>query len=133
MRSFGLVMLVSRCLACTGSRQVVVGRRGSTWVDVARAARWWSSWPVVSSSAAILAAPLHAPSARGTMCRGMILMKFGGTSVGSSKTIETVYELVRAALPRQPVVVVSAHSGVTDMLFELAQGAPLGKTDITHV
>ena len=63
----------------------------------------------------------------------MILMKFGGTSVGTAKTIETVFTLVQQALPRQPVVVVSAHSGVTDMLFDLAQRAPRGQTDIAAI
>ena len=60
-------------------------------------------------------------------------MKFGGTSVGSAKTIDTVCSLVRQALPRRPVVVVSAHSGVTDLLFDLAQRAIRGNTDLTHV
>ena len=63
----------------------------------------------------------------------MLVMKFGGTSVGTAKTIDTVHTLVRQALPRRPVVVVSAHSGVTDMLFDLAQRAMRGSTDITHV
>ncbi|HVY63053.1 MAG TPA: aspartate kinase, partial [Planctomycetota bacterium] len=37
--------------------------------------------------------------------------------------IRTVIELARAALPRRPVVVVSAHSGVTNLLFDLARRA----------
>ena len=53
----------------------------------------------------------------------MIVMKFGGTSVGDAERIRTVIELTRAALPRRPVVVVSAHSGVTNLLFELARRA----------
>jgi aspartate kinase len=63
----------------------------------------------------------------------MLVMKFGGTSVGTAKTIDTVFTLVQKALPRRPVVVVSAHSGVTDMLFDLAQRATRGSTDTAHV
>lgn len=63
----------------------------------------------------------------------MLVMKFGGTSVGTAKTIDTVHTLVRQALPRRPVVVVSAHSGVTDMLFDLAQRATRGNTELAHV
>ncbi|OHB76873.1 MAG: hypothetical protein A2Z34_02860, partial [Planctomycetes bacterium RBG_16_59_8] len=53
----------------------------------------------------------------------MIVMKFGGTSVGDAKQIRVVEQLVRAALPRKPVVVVSAHRGVTDKLIRLAREA----------
>jgi aspartate kinase len=53
----------------------------------------------------------------------MIVMKFGGTSVGDPERIRTVIELARGALRRRPVVVVSAHSGVTNLLFDLARRA----------
>ncbi|HTE22388.1 MAG TPA: aspartate kinase [Candidatus Limnocylindria bacterium] len=46
----------------------------------------------------------------------MIVMKFGGTSVGSAEQITTVCELVRARQDQQPVVVVSAVGGTTDLL-----------------
>lgn len=52
--------------------------------------------------------------------RGMvavIVMKFGGTSVGSAESIRQVVEIVKASQSRNPVVVVSAFSGVTDMLL----------------
>jgi aspartokinase len=42
-------------------------------------------------------------------------MKFGGTSVGSAERIRGVAARVRERLDRQPVVVVSALSGVTDL------------------
>ncbi|HEV7501755.1 MAG TPA: bifunctional aspartate kinase/homoserine dehydrogenase I, partial [Vicinamibacteria bacterium] len=43
-------------------------------------------------------------------------MKFGGTSVGSADRIRSLGERVRENLARRPVVVVSALSGVTDLL-----------------
>ncbi|MSR48366.1 MAG: aspartate kinase, partial [Planctomycetes bacterium] len=61
----------------------------------------------------------------------MIVMKFGGTSVGDAAHIRRVVELVRARLPDRPCVVVSAHSGVTDALLDLAHKAVAGKHDVT--
>jgi aspartate kinase len=43
-------------------------------------------------------------------------MKFGGTSVADAARIRAAAEIVRGRLPRQPVVVVSALAGVTDLL-----------------
>jgi aspartate kinase len=51
----------------------------------------------------------------------MIVMKFGGTSVGSAERIKALGELVRARLAKRPVVVVSALSGVTDLLIKGAR------------
>jgi aspartate kinase len=53
----------------------------------------------------------------------MIVMKFGGTSVGSAERIREVYRLVTERLPRDPVVVVSAVGGVTDLLIAAAKKA----------
>jgi len=53
----------------------------------------------------------------------MIVMKFGGTSVGSADAIERVVEIVRSRLPREPVVVSSATAKTTDELVSLAQAA----------
>ncbi len=53
----------------------------------------------------------------------MIVMKFGGTSVGSPERIRGLAERVRERLPRKPVVVVSAFSGVTDQLIRGARMA----------
>lgn len=52
----------------------------------------------------------------------MIVMKFGGTSVGSPERIRGLAARVREALGRRPLVVVSAFAGVTD---ELVRGARL--------
>jgi aspartate-semialdehyde dehydrogenase len=51
----------------------------------------------------------------------MIVMKFGGTSVGSPERIRGVAARVRERLDRRPVVVVSALSGVTDLLIRGAR------------
>jgi len=60
----------------------------------------------------------------------MIVMKFGGTSVGSGESILRVREIVRARASRRPVVVVSAHSGITDALLRVARAAPQGDPDV---
>lgn len=49
----------------------------------------------------------------------MIIMKFGGTSVGDAKAIHQVVLAVTAARSESPVVVVSALSKVTDTLLAL--------------
>ena len=59
----------------------------------------------------------------------MIVMKFGGTSVGDAERIRQVVEIVRGRLARRPVVVVSAQSGVTNTLIELAGAAVAGVAD----
>ncbi|MBI4578586.1 MAG: aspartate kinase [Planctomycetes bacterium] len=60
----------------------------------------------------------------------MLVLKFGGTSVGDAERIRTVADLVRQALPKRPVVVASAHKGVTDMLFRMGQEALHGKINL---
>jgi aspartate kinase len=72
----------------------------------------------------------------------VIVMKFGGSSVATADRIRNVGELIKRAKKRQPVVVVSALGGVTDLLIQLAHDAlnggvvlgPLLKrhTDVCH-
>lgn len=50
----------------------------------------------------------------------MIVAKFGGTSVSSKTRVSTLCKIVENELVRQPVVVVSALSGVTDLLLSLS-------------
>lgn len=59
----------------------------------------------------------------------MIVMKFGGTSLVSAAAIRTVCRIIRARLEAHPVVVVSAHAGVTDSLEQLAAAAVEGRAD----
>lgn len=53
----------------------------------------------------------------------MIVMKFGGTSVGSAESIRKAVGIVRENKSRSPFVVVSALSGVTDLLLSSARKA----------
>ncbi len=59
----------------------------------------------------------------------MIVMKFGGSSVGAPERIARVIEIVRGRLAREPVVVVSAFGGVTDDLLELGREAQDGNLE----
>lgn len=57
-------------------------------------------------------------------------MKFGGTSVGDALHIREVARIVREVIDRKPVVIVSAHTGVTDQLDQLARAAVAGNADV---
>jgi len=63
----------------------------------------------------------------------MIVMKFGGTSLDDADQIRDVIDLVRARLDRQPVLVVSAHAGITNTLDRLAKKALDGPVDIEEI
>jgi aspartokinase/homoserine dehydrogenase 1 len=60
----------------------------------------------------------------------LIVMKFGGTSVGSVAALQHVTDIVKKARERdnEVVVVVSAMSGVTDLLLNGARQAETGDT-----
>ena len=60
-----------------------------------------------------------------------LMMKFGGTSVGSPAAIGQLVEIIKRHLAQghQLAVVVSAMSGVTDLLLETAQAAVSGDRD----
>jgi aspartate kinase len=61
------------------------------------------------------------------MSSGPVIMKFGGTSVGDAEPIARLVRHVSAARQRSGVVVVvSALSGVTDRLLQMASGAAAG-------
>ncbi len=53
----------------------------------------------------------------------MIVMKFGGTSVGNAAAIERVRRIVSDRLEHDPVVVVSAVGGITNLLLQTARKA----------
>src|SRR5579864_539978 len=59
----------------------------------------------------------------------MIVMKFGGSSVESASAIERVAGIVRGALARKPVVVVSAMGKTTQQLLNAGEEAASGKKD----
>ncbi|MBI2576929.1 lysine-sensitive aspartokinase 3 [Candidatus Woesearchaeota archaeon] len=56
----------------------------------------------------------------------MLVMKFGGSSVGSAERIRNVCSIVRSRLAESPVVVVSALQGITDSLIDAAKKAAKG-------
>ena len=51
----------------------------------------------------------------------MIVLKFGGTSVEDARAFENVISLVSQQQKRQPLVVLSAIGGATDILIKSAQ------------
>ena len=57
----------------------------------------------------------------------MIVVKFGGTSVGDAAAIERATEIVRGRLSRRPLVVVSALAGATNALLAIAEQAAKGQ------
>jgi aspartate kinase len=57
----------------------------------------------------------------------MIVMKFGGSSVANRVQIEKVLDIVRGQRHRRPVVVCSAHKGITDALIVAARAAAAGR------
>lgn len=59
----------------------------------------------------------------------MIVIKFGGTSVGSAERVATAIDIVAARKELRPIVVVSALSGVTNALVEATNVAAAGRVD----
>lgn len=57
-------------------------------------------------------------------------MKFGGTSVGSAAMISEAVSIIKSHLQRQPVVVISAVSKITDMLIDAGRQAEKGQHHI---
>ncbi|MEO7213246.1 bifunctional aspartate kinase/homoserine dehydrogenase I [Mucilaginibacter sp.] len=59
----------------------------------------------------------------------MKVLKFGGTSVGSVSSIKTLLDILKEENKNgsKPVVVLSAMSGITNLLISMAEGAAEGK------
>jgi aspartate kinase len=57
----------------------------------------------------------------------VIVCKFGGTSVGDADAIARTATIIRGRLDRQPVVVVSALGGTTNLLLRVAEQAAKGQ------
>jgi bifunctional aspartokinase / homoserine dehydrogenase 1 len=72
--------------------------------------------------------PIMEASVRESRNHNTLVMKFGGTSVGSAEAIGQVVQISRDALATWPrvVVIVSAMSGVTDRLLQSATQAAVG-------
>ncbi len=65
------------------------------------------------------------------MSKGTLVMKFGGTSVGSADALTKAAQIIKEARDEYPrvVVITSAMSGVTDLLLQCAALAAQGKID----
>lgn len=60
----------------------------------------------------------------------MIVMKFGGTSVGNAHAISNVCSIIESKQTEKPVVIVSAVKNMTDTLIASAKSATQGHVDI---
>ena len=58
----------------------------------------------------------------------MIVVKFGGTSVGTAAQIDRAARIVHSMQESKPLVVVSAMGGVTDALLHAGEAAVAGQT-----
>ena len=58
----------------------------------------------------------------------MLVVKFGGTSVGAAAQIDQAARIVYGMRERKPIVVVSAMGGVTDLLLQAGEAAVTGQT-----
>src|SRR6266513_1067599 len=58
----------------------------------------------------------------------MIVVKFGGTSVGAVPQIDQAARIVQSLRESKPIVVVSAMGGVTDALLQAGEAAVTGQT-----
>jgi len=63
----------------------------------------------------------------------MIVMKFGGTSVGDAKRIKQVSEIVTSQIKKKPIVIVSAFAGVTDALIKSSHATVRGNVSVKEI
>ena len=59
----------------------------------------------------------------------MLIMKFGGTSVTNPQSVEAINILVQREIHRKPILVVSALSGITDLLVKLSHSILASEQD----
>ena len=62
----------------------------------------------------------------------MIVMKFGGTSIGTAAQIRRVVDIIAGHTARNPLIVASAFSGVTNTLVRAARESLKGE-NLTRV
>src|SRR5215471_2083623 len=60
----------------------------------------------------------------------MVVVKFGGTSVGDAPQIEQAARIVYSMRDREPIVVVSAMGGITDALLQAGEAAVTGQSRV---
>ncbi|MBU2634336.1 MAG: aspartate kinase [Nanoarchaeota archaeon] len=59
-------------------------------------------------------------------------MKFGGTSLANAERIKNISDIIKSRIDKNPIVVVSAVSGITDKLVKLAKDSSTGKSFDTN-
>src|SRR5262245_60342425 len=60
----------------------------------------------------------------------MLVVKFGGTSVGAAAQIDQAARIVHSFREAKPIVVVSAMGGITDALLQAGEAAVSGQTRV---
>jgi len=60
----------------------------------------------------------------------MLVVKFGGTSVGAAAQIDQAARIVHSIREAKPIVVVSAMGGITDALLQAGEAAVSGQTRV---
>lgn len=60
-------------------------------------------------------------------------MKFGGSSLANAAQVQKALGIVRERLSRAPVIVCSAHKGITDMLIAAGKNALDGNADASAI
>ena len=63
----------------------------------------------------------------------MVVLKFGGTSVGCPQAISRIIDILKNKEEKVPVVVVSAFDGVTDSLIQIARKAAGGDSTYSEL
>lgn len=63
----------------------------------------------------------------------MLVMKFGGSSLANAAQLDKARQIVAARAARRPVVVCSAHKGITDLLIAAASDALEGKPNASPI
>lgn len=63
----------------------------------------------------------------------MLVMKFGGSSLANEAQVQKAFQIVQSRIARKPVVVCSAHKGVTDALIKAGKLAIKGEPDVHDI
>jgi aspartate kinase len=69
------------------------------------------------------------PPDEGFATAGVLVMKFGGSSLANETQLRKVADIVAGRRARRPVVICSAHKGMTDALLHAAQEAAEGRVE----
>ncbi len=62
----------------------------------------------------------------------MVVMKFGGASLKDEKSLKQISKIIKKRIPEQPIIVLSAVSGVTDTLVRATNQALVNESSIVE-